>query len=313
MLLVCIYVNDNNARYTYQFLKEFVFQLHCTLPHIACNGCFETKEYLFGHGLLQTYSLATQILSKSLRSYSVFVRIAVKHFTRSDGINHWWSNYIKYSECVSVALGTQHANRMLRVIMSSVACVAVPHFLHYLINGTVLGEICWTKNLMIFIERLSKPFLILRRAWRNIVINAHSSSLKCPLFSPDCSQTEIFGTVSKNTQMSNFMKIRLVGAELLQANWWTDRRTDMMKLIGALRNFANALKILTCNSNIVRIDRLFMCLFMQNIGVSPQYLAVNLKERGYLHCMDAKITLIGILRNYGRAWCGSVGSTSELM
>lgn len=70
------------------FLKELIFQLVCTLPHIACSGCIETKPYLFAHGLLQTNGLATQILSKSLRSCSVFVSTAMKHFARSDGINH---------------------------------------------------------------------------------------------------------------------------------------------------------------------------------------------------------------------------------
>ena len=42
----------------------------------------------------------------------------------------------------------------------------------------------------------------------------------------------------KNTQTSNFIEIRPVGAELLHA----DRRTDMMKLIAAFRSFANAPK-----------------------------------------------------------------------
>jgi len=43
---------------------------------------------------------------------------------------------------------------------------------------------------------------------------------------------------SKNLQISNFMKIRPVGAELFHA----DGRTDMTKLIVAFRNFANAPK-----------------------------------------------------------------------
>ena len=43
---------------------------------------------------------------------------------------------------------------------------------------------------------------------------------------------------SKNPQISNFMKIRPVGAELFHA----DGRTDMTKLIVAFRNFANAPK-----------------------------------------------------------------------
>jgi len=39
------------------------------------------------------------------------------------------------------------------------------------------------------------------------------------------------------------MKIRPLGAELFHADRWTDRRTDMMKVIVIFCNFANALKI----------------------------------------------------------------------
>jgi hypothetical protein len=35
---------------------------------------------------------------------------------------------ITYSECVSVALGIQHAKRMRRIILSSVVCLALPYF-----------------------------------------------------------------------------------------------------------------------------------------------------------------------------------------
>jgi hypothetical protein len=42
----------------------------------------------------------------------------------------------------------------------------------------------------------------------------------------------------KKILISNFMKIRSVGAELFHAN----RRTDMTKLIVAFRNIPNALK-----------------------------------------------------------------------
>ena len=41
----------------------------------------------------------------------------------------------------------------------------------------------------------------------------------------------------KNTYVSNFMKIRPVGAELLHADGRTDRHRDMTKLIVALRTF----------------------------------------------------------------------------
>jgi hypothetical protein len=35
---------------------------------------------------------------------------------------------IKYSVCVSIALVIQHAKRMRRIILSSVACLALPYF-----------------------------------------------------------------------------------------------------------------------------------------------------------------------------------------
>jgi hypothetical protein len=60
-----------------------------------------------------------------------------------------------------------------------------------------------------------------------------------PLFLCDSNKIWIFSTVfSKNTQIQNFVTIRLVGDELFLA----DRRTDMTKLIFAFSNFENALK-----------------------------------------------------------------------
>ena len=51
---------------------------------------------------------------------------------------------------------------------------------------------------------------------------------------------------SKNTQISDLIKVRPVEAELFhadgQANGETDRREDITKLIDVFRNFANAPK-----------------------------------------------------------------------
>jgi len=47
---------------------------------------------------------------------------------------------------------------------------------------------------------------------------------------------------SKNTKISNFMKIRAVGPELFNAEGRTDEGTGMTKLKVAFRNFANAPK-----------------------------------------------------------------------
>jgi hypothetical protein len=46
-------------------------------------------------------------------------------------------------------------------------------------------------------------------------------------------------------KISNFMKIRLVGFEMLHADRQTDVRKDMTKLRVAFRNFANASEMLT--------------------------------------------------------------------
>ena len=51
-----------------------------------------------------------------------------------------------------------------------------------------------------------------------------------------------FFLFSKNTQISNFIKISLVGAQLFHADGRTDWRTVTKKLIVAFRNFANAPK-----------------------------------------------------------------------
>ena len=45
-------------------------------------------------------------------------------------------NSITCSECVSVALGIQHAIRLRRVA-SSLACPLVQYFPHYFIHGTI--------------------------------------------------------------------------------------------------------------------------------------------------------------------------------
>jgi hypothetical protein len=55
---------------------------------------------------------------------------------------------------------------------------------------------------------------------------------------------EFLDRFSKNTQISDFTKIRLVGAELFHV----DGQRDMAKLMVAFRSFANAPKNLPINS-----------------------------------------------------------------
>jgi hypothetical protein len=51
---------------------------------------------------------------------------------------------------------------------------------------------------------------------------------------------EFTGQILKKNQMSNLMKIRPVGAELLLEDRRMERQTNMTELIVAFRNFRNA-------------------------------------------------------------------------
>jgi hypothetical protein len=88
-----------------------------------------------------------------------------------------------YYERVFAALLTQHAELMHRVLLSSVACLAVPYFFRYFTKGTIFEKnliehkIC----ILIFSTILYETFLILRRTQRDIIINVHWHSCKVPV------------------------------------------------------------------------------------------------------------------------------------
>jgi hypothetical protein len=101
---------------------------------------------------------------------------------------------ITYSECVSIASVTQHAKRMGRIVLSSVACLAVRYFPTLSHKGRIFGKkLLNTKyaliNLILYIKRafsfslqlMSEAFLILRTIQRDIIINVRRSSCEVPV------------------------------------------------------------------------------------------------------------------------------------
>jgi len=78
------------------------------------------------------------------------------------------------------------------------------------------------------LELLSETFLVLRRNEQDMITNVCWSLCKVPLFLSDFNETSIFSTdFGKNKQITNFMKIRQVEAELFHAHRLTDGQRDL--------------------------------------------------------------------------------------
>jgi hypothetical protein len=108
--------------------------------------------------------------------------------------------------------------------------------------GSILPDIQRASGIPPFVFTFSTTFLILRRTERDMIINVYRSSCKVPSIIVRFSRTLNFlERLSKNTQLSSFMKIRPVGAELFHADGQTDRQT-MTKLTDAFRSFFYASK-----------------------------------------------------------------------
>jgi hypothetical protein len=113
-----------------------------------------------------------------------------------------------------------------------------------------------------YLQFLSKRILILRRIGRDMIKKCNGLHIKCPLFLSDFNETWIFSTdFRKNTQISNFIKILLVGAELFHA----DRRTGMTKLIVALRNFAKA------NKKHPNFETIFAAFYNHSMAIRDEW------------------------------------------
>jgi len=93
-----------------------------------------------------------------------------------------------------------------------------------------------------FLYFLSETFLVIRRTARDLIISLQWSSRKVPLiFVRFYCKLYFLDRFSKNIQISNFTKIRPVGAELFHPEGQTDcQRDGHDKLIVALRSSSNA-------------------------------------------------------------------------
>jgi hypothetical protein len=87
-----------------------------------------------------------------------------------------------------------------------------------------------------FSTNLSETSPILKRIQRDIMINVQRSSRKVPVILVRFEwNLNFLDRLSKNTQISNFMKLRPLGVKLFHA----DGRSEMMKPTVAFRSFAD--------------------------------------------------------------------------
>jgi len=84
-----------------------------------------------------------------------------------------------------------------------------------------------------------------------MIKNLHWSSYKVPdILVTFYWNLNFLDGYSKSTRIPNFGKIRPVGAGLFHADGWTDKQTDLTKLIGSFRNSVNAPKKGVYNEHI---------------------------------------------------------------
>jgi hypothetical protein len=129
-------------------------------------------------------------------------------------------------------------------------------FPHYLLNGTIFRKKCyWARNVFWFsLQCLSEAFLILRGNKRDVIKNVYWSTSKVLVLLVRFQwNLNLLYKVSIITQIYNFLKIRLVGAEWFHTDGRRDRRTEMTKLVTYLRNFANAPKNENLGAGVMQV------------------------------------------------------------
>jgi hypothetical protein len=109
---------------------------------------------------------------KTSKTDNVRMKLIVKFF-RATIVAVESNNYYTFRVCVTLVI--QDSKRMSPIILSSIACMVLPHFSVYLIKYAIFGK-KWLN--FIFSTILSEIFLTLRRIQRYIIINVHRSSCK---------------------------------------------------------------------------------------------------------------------------------------
>jgi hypothetical protein len=123
---------------------------------------------------------------------------------------------VRACACARVALLSQHATRN----HSHLWPLWLHHiFRHYLINGTIFGKkLNDTKCVLYFLYTFYVKHFLFSDEFTEIVIHVETSSCKLPVILVGFWYNLSFlSRFSKNAQISSFIKIRPMGAELFHA------------------------------------------------------------------------------------------------
>jgi hypothetical protein len=110
-----------------------------------------------------------------------------------------WKSSIIYSECAFVALVIQHAKYMLHIILSPVACPAVPFFFFFFFHKRHNFPKKVTKHCVCSLQLLSQTFLNVQT--ESDITNFHRYPGKAPRHSHQILIKLEFSSFSKNTQI----------------------------------------------------------------------------------------------------------------
>jgi hypothetical protein len=159
-----------------------------------------------------------------------------KHNTEVRWCSHccWKAISITCSKCVSLATAIQHAVHMCIVASLAVQYYSTSHKWQDFLEKVIKHKMC----ALISLQLLSETFLILRRIeWDTcMIISVYWSPCKVPVILVRCQlNLNFLDTFSKNTHISNYTKIHMVGSELTHVDGWTDG--DMMKVMVAFHSF----------------------------------------------------------------------------
>jgi len=136
-----------------------------------------------------------------------------------------------YSECVSVPLVIQNAMCVRHIVTCPAPLYSI--FPHYLTKGMVFEKkLLNTKCVFLFpLQLLSESFLIIRRTDWDMMKNVYCSLCKVTVIVRFFTKLEFSWQIfEKNIQISNFMKIHPVGAQLFHAYRRTDRHDEANSL-----------------------------------------------------------------------------------